>query len=169
MALIGPHYWRAVTTETAGVPHGGAYGDVERFAARMKPHGLTVVWLPNRRLFGLARRWGAKWIFQCTFEDDISGQPVPMTDALAGRLLQMWDRFSRSSPDAMRRAMEEAEARHKQEAAKAAYERLHDRPFRDDVISRTKLRLGKRSPKAMAIPSGRVQTIIVPSMRMANR
>jgi hypothetical protein len=139
--------------DTAGVPHGGRFGDVKGFAASMAKHGLTLMWFPVKGVFGLARQWGSTWKFQVHLCAGNDWEAVtPCTPLLERQILGMWDRHCRTTPDALLRGIAEEDRRRKSEQAAALYKELSDPSLRRETIRQARMRINRVAPRAFSIP-----------------
>jgi len=68
MARVGPERFWCVSLDTAGVPHGGRYGDVAEFDAFCRGCGLTLAWNRFKGRFAVLSRRGQRWTYQLDFD-----------------------------------------------------------------------------------------------------
>jgi hypothetical protein len=138
---VGPRFWHWVTTDTAGVPHGGRYGDVPRFEAILRRHNLYLGWSRVKKCFGIAsknRRNG--WCCQMVLT---TGQGViPLNNRLVSALLTAWAEHGRTNTGTVIEAMIQKERDRKTELAKEQFDFYADR--KGDVVKDIRRRTGQR-------------------------
>jgi hypothetical protein len=147
----GPKSWCCVTTDTAGVPHGGAYGDVDTFEEEAKKHRLYLAWSRICKCFLIYTRRGArKYVCQLKLWDEKRGKPIPVSRALLKLMLIMWEKFCRTSDRSIQSAIALSQ---KCEKEKILAERREFNEYtRDDRARETRHRLGRRTRPLISVP-----------------
>lgn len=129
MGMAGYEHWHMVTPDTAGVPHGGPFGDVDGFAAKAAEAGLLVCWSRMHNCFGLYSKRGQKYVFQLLLLGDIKG-PVPFTDELLFVCRHSMERLATSDTGTLTtefmRMQKDREWLARKAQAKDLYERAKD-------------------------------------------
>ena len=149
---LGYRHWGWVSTDTAGVPHGGPFGDVERFEREAKPHGLILGWSRRLRVFGVCTRLGPKkWVCQMLLRN--GGKPISCSDPLLSLLLIAWERHSRFSADTITSYLIQVDREREQAMAKESYDYHKDRVM-DNVVEVMRAR-GIETRPLISIPAGR--------------
>lgn len=138
MANVGPKFWQWVTTDTAGVPHGGQFGDVPRFEPVLNQHGLIVGWSRARKCFGIATHGPSGWACQMLLMGRT--KPIPFSQKLVSALLTA--RAERQSNKTLIEIMAQRERDQRQQQMKERYTYYADR--KGDVIDRVKFRTGRK-------------------------
>lgn len=123
---FGPAYWKWVTTDTAGVPHGGKFGDVPRFEAVFRRHNLYVGWSRIQRCFGIATR-DRRNGWQCQMLLTTGRSPIALSSQLVGMLLTLWAQRGRHSCKSLVQMAAQQESDRNSAEAKADYDRQQDR------------------------------------------
>ena len=125
MAMAGMPWWKMVTTDTAGVPAGGPFGDVAWFEREAGKHGLLIGWSRIHHRFGVFTRLGpAKYTFQMLLDKPEGA--IPFSPQLLWLLLHVWENDARHSNKAMNAIIRDLQQASKQAAMKAQYEGLRD-------------------------------------------
>jgi hypothetical protein len=140
--IAGPKHWQTVTTDTAGVPHGGLYGDVALFEQEAARHGLKLGWSRAWKAFLIYTQPGPnKYVCQFTcWKGD--GTPIPLSRNLLNLLVTEWERFGRTSDQTLHAIMAQ-----QQRDAKAAARKEHSKAMYDaakEAVSRAWSRQKKR-------------------------
>lgn len=155
---IGPRSWRWVSTKSAGVPHGGQYGDVAWFQQELGRRGLYLAWSRLWNRFCVySRRGPSKVIPQLICMNWSTYRPIPLNRELLSMLVRMWEGHCRQSAESIaayfRRQEAEDKAREEAEA-----EALSD-AMESDVMRAVDLRMGNSTPVKMVLPAGRVRIL----------
>lgn len=149
---VGPEHYQWVSPDSAGVPTGGRWGNVGEFRRRMARHGLKVAWSRLWRCFYIyTQPSAARFVTQLACSRMDNSEPIPLTRALAGALLQCWSKVRRHSHQALERGMA-AMARTKQEAARRKWLAEQEDVMKDAERS-SKLIRRVITPKAFYIPT----------------
>ena len=125
---LGYRHWGWVSTDTAGVPHGGPFGDVGRFETAAASHGLILGWSQRLNCFGVCTRLGpTKWVCQMLLRNQVTRRPIPCSDSLLAILLIAWERHSRYSADTIEGYLLQLERDRQHALAKESYDFHKDR------------------------------------------
>jgi len=81
---IGQKRWQLVSTDTAGVPHGGPYGNVRTFEREASKLGFYLGWSRRMGCFSILTKSGPKWTFQMHLQN--TDGPIPLTTQLLALL-----------------------------------------------------------------------------------
>jgi len=154
MALIGPPIWNMLTTDHIGVPHGGLFGDPQRWEPELKKHGLHLGWLPNWEHFAVYTILpGGEFVAQMMLKHKDRG-PITIDRQLVDTLVFLRETHNRSD-----RKLLEAAVKRRQDAANAkvdaeAAEERSDRARR--AVDTAFIKMGLKTPKV---------TVTVPGQR----
>jgi hypothetical protein len=155
---VGHKWWRLVSTDSAGVPHGGPYGDVETFEKEAKKHGLLLGWSRLWKCFVLFTRRGPnRYVSQFRFYNERLDKPIPLTRMCLAALMAIWERFARQSARSILAEMARIQQERKMALAKRKYEDAQ--MCREDVVEAVRRARGK-GPKIFSLP----KNIIPPRM-----
>ena len=148
---IGYTHWQWVSTDSAGVPHGGPFGDVQRFEAEAGKYGLIIGWSRIHERFGVCTRLGpAKWVCQWLLRKERTGVPIPFTDELLWLLLHQWNKFASTGATTIIESINQAAKDHKYAVAKAMYA---DNSVRiRDAIRESHIQRGEKDRKLFVEP-----------------
>jgi hypothetical protein len=115
MPRVGPSFWRAVSIDTAGVPHGGPHGNVSRFAKEAGARGLYLCWSRPQRCFGLYSKRAGKYHWQMALKRPDNGAPIALTSEALWLVLHLWRNMAGSKASTLIQAVADAQrkARHK--------------------------------------------------------
>lgn len=144
---IGPRQWCWVSTDTAGVPHGGKYGDVDWFERELNSHGLHLAWSRIWDTFGIYSHPNpTRWIPQmlCLRQDD--GKPIPLTYEFLALILKTWEEAERSDYT-VDHVVQQRVRDEKSRLAKEQYEQISE--VMPDAVRAMQLRRGILTPKRM--------------------
>ena len=148
---IGHPSWKWVSTDTAGVPHGGKYGDVAAFERDANRHGLKVAWSWIHHAFAIYSEPRPGKVV-CQYWAMRTGGPMPLTRKFLAYLLYNWERFARRGmknlTEEISRNAREYEERQKRERV------LQDQYMLRDLARAVALRRKKATPR-LWIPVGR--------------
>ena len=146
---IGPRHWRWVSTDTAGVPHGGPYGDVDRFVREAERHGLLVGWSLIWKCFGIyTQRGPARTVCQMLLKN--ADGPIPFSDNLLWLLLNAWEQHSRTGSETIIEHIAQLVRDRKRAAAAARYEQMS--VIVQDSTREAFIIRGKRDRPLISIP-----------------
>ena len=149
---LGQKHWGWVSTDTAGVPHGGPFGDVGRFETSAKRHGLILGWSRRCKCFGVCTRLGpTKWVCQMLLRNQQTMRPIPCSDALLSILMIAWERHSRYSAATIEGYLLQLERDRQYALAKESYQFHKDRVM--DTVVETQRSLGIETRPVISIPS----------------
>lgn len=133
----GPEHWHLVTLDTAGVPHGGRYGDVAWFADAAAAEGLRLGWNRLWRCFGVYSVRRRKHYFELLCKK--GNDPIPLSRHLLSMLVAVRRFASRQTEGTICGwiAAKERERREalERERMRGLYERLADHA-RESLIRR---------------------------------
>ena len=149
---VGPKHWLLVSTDTAGVPHGGKFGNVRWFERAAKKHGMKIGWSKLRDCFGIyTEPWRGVFISQllCIRQDTF--EPVPLNHELLSMLVQMQEAMASQTGDSLMHTMQKLTSERKYKEATGKRETLED--MEKDVTRATLLRRGKVTPNIMVLPN----------------
>ncbi|HUU96001.1 MAG TPA: hypothetical protein VM487_09685 [Phycisphaerae bacterium] len=131
-----------VTTDTAGVPHGGQYGDVDWFEEEIAPHGLKLGWNPISEAFIVYVEDGPdRFHTLIRLWKDSEGCAIPMTHDVLWMLLYCWDNHCRNSKQTVLAALQQMKRDQRDRAIKARMDELD--AMRSDNIAFLRHRKGK--------------------------
>ena len=153
---IGPISWHLVTVDSAGVPSGGFFGDVEFFRDEALRHGLHLAWSRLHHCFAiLTRRGPQKWVFQRLFHNEQTRCAIPLTRDLLSLMIRLWEAFCR---DSSHERLSDVQDRLKKEREVEVSDELREGSelIREDVIRAVKLRRGYSTTNFLSLPEGRV-------------
>lgn len=154
---VGPAHWKCVTTDSAGVPHGGRYGNVEWFETQANKVGLKIAWSQTVSAFGIYTVLaGGRHVWQLLlrqFGDSGWGDPVPMNHQLLVCLTRLREEDCRHGHTIMQgMALRE---KHRRDDLISEWDRA-DEDMREEVVRKVGLRIGMVTPTVAALPK-RVQ------------
>lgn len=166
--LIGDPTWGCVTVDTAGVPHGRAWGQVDWFARKCSENHLTLAWSRPQECFMVFSRHGARWICQEIFKTGLAGVPVPLLPKAFWLLMWMWDRCKNVSSSRIRHYREQKQRDQKAEARRDMEQQYDD--MKNQVMDKVALVRGWRTPHAFAdLQAAHRQSKTVHAMRKQRR
>uniref|UniRef100_A0A6H1ZFU6 Uncharacterized protein n=1 Tax=viral metagenome TaxID=1070528 RepID=A0A6H1ZFU6_9ZZZZ len=158
-----------VGTDSAGVPHGGRYGDVAAFERGANAHGLKLA-------------WSRIWDCFCIYTEPAPGrivlqelamtrgrfQPIALTESYLWLILYLWNRCAKGCEGAIHSNLLQME-RDYQHAL--AVEREQEAELIEaDVMDAVWLARGHRTAKAFSAPTtGNVQTLSRKARRARRR
>lgn len=141
-----------VTTDTAGVPSGGKYGDVRRFEEEAKRHGLLVGWCLMGDCFGIYTKDGpGRYTFQMRWWNPSTRQPKPLSREFLWLLLHLWSNHCRTTGKLLEEAYNQSLRDARGLRAKEQYELAQD--MLEDVATETAIDMGWETRKLISIPS----------------
>ena len=149
---VGPKRWWMVSIDSSGVPTGGRYGNVRRFARRAGRHGLKVCWSVLHHCFGIYTQEGPNtYTFQLLWRDAQTNEAKPLSDKLLWYLLYLWNQKCREGSRILEQAYKGVIEKRNQEIAKAKYEAMtrHAR----EVGREARIQSGKRTRDFYSIPA----------------
>jgi len=146
--LIGDPVWGCVSVETAGVPHGRAWGQVDWFARKCSENGLILAWSRAQECFMVFTRHGQRWICQEIFKTSLAGVPVPLTPKAFWLLMWMWDRCKYVKSARIRHYREQKQRDQKADAYREMEQEYDD--MRGQVMDKVAVMRGWRTPHAFA-------------------
>ena len=148
---IGKEYWRCVSTDTAGVPTGGRYGDVKWFEQELNRHGLKLAWSQIHHCFGIyLERGPGRVVWQRLCLRDDTQQPIPLNSHFLWLMLHLWERHCRMTTATINATLTQLRRDEKSQIAKERYENAQ--MLEKDVMDSVWLDRGYRTPKAFSIP-----------------
>lgn len=149
--IVGYRHWQMVSTDSAGVPHGGRYGDVPRWERQAKRHGLKLGWSRLSKCFGIYTQIGpGKYAFQLRLWNERTQCPIALTPQLLQTLVWLWERNSSTTDFALLRQLAEMQADYKRRVMKEEYEAAKD--ISKDVATMTYRDLGMETKPLISIP-----------------
>lgn len=141
---IGPRHWQMVTCDSAGVPRGGIYGNVERFIREAAKLGCHVGWSRLRDCFIVYTIvQGHKYVCQLGCVTP-RGQVIPLNDELLGWLRSCQAGFARQNNSMIMAKVEQADRDRKSRDAAEAQQRIED--CRREGVELAERQLGKSAP-----------------------
>ena len=117
-----------VSTDTAGVPKGGPYGNVAWFEEEAKNHGLGLAWSRIWNCFALYTQPGPCRIVGqdlCMRKDN--GKPIPLCRDYLNLILWLWDHAEKQTHETV------AASLNRMRAKKKACEDEERRVFAEDI------------------------------------
>ncbi len=144
---IGPEQWHWVSIDTVGVPTGGKYGDVQRFAAKIAPHGLKLAWKQQWDCFVMYEVRGDEYIPHVTFKDWSTMKPIPVRDEHIRTFLAMRKLYP--TQPTIEFAMKQHDAKLKYEKQVEMRQAREDR--REALMRATDLSMGFVTPRALIV------------------
>lgn len=149
--IAGAKRWMAVTTDSAGVPHGGRYGDVAWFEPRLKRVGLKLAWSRLWHCFLIYMERGpGKFICQMQCYNHRHKKPIPLTANLLWLLVYAWERHCRTPAKTIVQALGAIQRKRKEAVAKEIYERAE--LTREDRANEIWRFLGRETRPLISIP-----------------
>lgn len=146
---IGYRHWGWVTTDSAGVPHGGRFGDVGRFERGANGHGLIVGWSRRLNCFGVCTRRGpTKWVCQLVLRN--SKGIVPFSDSVLWLLLFAWERHARLTESTITEYLRDVQRKERAAVAKEIYDEQALRV--KDSVQESFYRQGIETRRLISIP-----------------
>ncbi len=80
---VGHRRWFAVSTNSAGVPHGGRFGDVDWFERQANQAGMGLAWSRMKNCFLLYEERGpGNYVCHMRFFNETQRVPIPLTSEL---------------------------------------------------------------------------------------
>lgn len=141
-----------VSPDTAGVPTGGKYGDVQTFIREAGRHGLKVAWSLPGECFGIYTQDGpGRYTFQMRWRNPLTGEAKPLTREFLWLLLHLWASHCKNSGTLLEKAYAAALRDAKGRRAKERYELAQD--MLEDVTNETFIARGKQTRKMISLPS----------------
>lgn len=150
MATVGEKHWRLISTDTAGVPHGGKHGHVDWFEREAGKHGLYIGYNRIWQCFSLFTKRGRKFVHQFRFLNESTQQPVPLNAQVLKSMLLTRERFCRQSGKSIIEGMAQSQRDHKRQMMKEIYEARTD--VAKDVAEWAARDVGKKTPKVFSLP-----------------
>jgi len=148
---VGPERWRWVTIDSAGVPTGGQYGQVQFVAEMIEPLGLRLAWSHVWRCFCVYEaRADGRIIDHFHFRRPMEGTVIPLTPIWFEVFRYLRERWG---PEELRVAMLKQDAKEQYEAHAEYEQEMAD--MESPVMDAVSLNMGLRTPRAQ---------IVVPSM-----
>jgi len=154
--MIGPQDWKWFTTDTAGVPQWGIWGDVRAFEVEAEPHGLHVAWSGIFNCFVIyTELFPGEFTLQDIRKDQVTGRPRPLDQDYLSWLIRTWEMFGRMSKRTIHalRAQADRDWKHKLDTE----DREANELTRREVLRGWRLRTGRRDPKIFSLPKGPVK------------
>jgi len=146
---IGPTWWHCVDVDTIGVPHGGAYGDLDWFRREAGLHGLHVAWNWMRRSFGVYTTLHGKYTWQLTLRKG-DGVLIPMDGNLLNSLIYLWDQHAKWGTESIMLELDRLDRERMAQVARERYEELSS--MDRDVEKETNYAMGKTRPVTIILP-----------------
>lgn len=167
---VGPQNWRAVTTDTAGVPHGGDYGNVRWFEREANKNRMKIAWSRRYRCFLLyTEPYRGRCICQMLFRKFVArgwGRPVAMTQELLRVMIHLRNEDAKMGAKTIMQKIALRE-KHQREAVVKEWDQA-DEDLRPEIIRRVDLRMDPSSRSVMALPQ-QVGLYRRPARRRAER
>jgi len=152
---IGPRQWHWVTTDTAGVPHGGKYGDVDWFEGELNANGLYLAWSRIWDTFGIYSHPNpARWIPQMLCIRKDNGEAIPLTYEFLLLILSCWEEAERCDYN-VNAIVQQKVKDEKRRMMKDQYDRISE--VMPDAVRAMRMRRGLITPRT---------TIEVPRMAL---
>ena len=153
---IGDTEWQWVSLDSAGVPHGGPYGNVEWFAEQVRKIGLDLAWSRMYRAFFLyrKRRDGYCEPMLACVNWTTPPEPIPLSLGFLNylRAEQHWFGFQTAAILQERQAQGDRDREH--QAHKYRAELLIN--AREDIMKEAAHKVGARTRPLISIPSRRL-------------
>lgn len=147
---IGPRHWGWVSSDSAGVPHGGQYGNIPWFERQMKDIGVITGWSRRRNCFGICvQRGPARWF--CLMLLANKKGAIAASPDLVSVLRYAWTRHCRQSGATVMQWLQDVERERKAAYAKEHYERSKVRI--EECAEAAVRAAGIVSPKVISIPA----------------
>ena len=150
---IGPDNWRSVTYDSAFVPRGGMYGNVEEWAAKAEKHGMKLAWSWLRGCFFVYTIHFGVPVFQFRFWNEKARRPAPLTDMALWALVELRERHGQISGDNFARKAAKAAAEEDERIKREMHKDDDDRI--KEVTREAKYGLGRGRPMRLIMPGTR--------------
>lgn len=149
--IIGDPKNEWVTVDSAGVPSGGIFGDIDHYRKLLEARGMKIAWSWIWKAFFIYHMRGAVVVPLWLCWNYRRNRPEPITDGMVYFLAMCYEKFCRNSVKTIHKAAMEAQEEQKRKAAKELYQ------MRSDEIREATHRVGRLvgfSPKKIiSIPS----------------
>ncbi len=117
---VGHKRWFAVSTDSAGVPHGGRFGDVEWFEEQANALGMNLAWSRLKKCFLLYEEQGpGNFVCHMRYFNETARVPVPLTRELWWLMVYAKERHCRISGETIIDGLAEIERDAKRDAINA--------------------------------------------------
>ena len=140
-----------VSPETAGVPHGGQYGNVDRFREDAARHGFKVGWSMVHNCFGIYTedRPGDP-TFQILWRNRRTGDALPLTRDFLWLLCYLRREHAKTSARTFQQYLDDLKSEAKRRRAKEKYDQINDMSL--DVGTEALIQNGKMTRKMISVP-----------------
>jgi len=98
-----------VSTDSAGVPHGGSFGNVARFEQAINKVGLNLAWSRIWDCFYIYTKRGHTNVTQLQCWDHMKDCALPLTQSLLSYMLEQWNKFSKHTGETLLMSLRRAE------------------------------------------------------------
>jgi len=148
---IGPVEYRWVSTDTAGVPHGGRYGDIDWAESELEKVHLHLAW---------SQIWHSFVVYSQPRHDRFVCQDwcmtggghsiIPLTPDYLWLLMYFWRHGARQTKQTVREALNASQRKYDEELEKERQTCMAD--MKADVMKEWKIRTGRKSPAIWSFP-----------------
>ncbi len=150
---VGPENWRSVTWDSAFVPRGGLYGNVEDWATKAERHGLKLGWNFLMGCFFVYTVHFGRPAFQFRFWNEARRTPAPLTDMALWALVELRDRHGQIEGDNFAHKAAASLVEQDEKARKEARKEVEDRA--KEIARETHYDLGRSRPLRLIMPGTR--------------
>ena len=148
---IGPPNFGMVSTDTAGVPCGGNFGDVAWFEDRLNRMGLYLGWTRIWDRFVIYSMRGPQIVCQMVCQHWDTMTPIPLNGELLSLVRIMWEGHCRNTYDTMQQWLQQQERdyHHRLEVERKQLEL----DMEGDVMRGVELDMDPSSRKLISVPA----------------
>ena len=107
---VGHKWWFTVSTDTAGVPHGGRFGNVDWFEQQANQLGMKLGWSCLKKCFLLyEEERPGKFVCHMRFYNEVARVPIPLTSELWWLMVYAKERHCRTCGQTIRAGLAQIE------------------------------------------------------------